>query len=96
PATGEIYHLAHRPPPPEARGRVRQRSDDTAEAMQTRLATYHSSTRAVIKNYAGVLVEVDGDRHMDDVFRAVCSALDLALEVKERRERRAAEVHEYT
>ena len=58
PATGEIYHLTFKPPPPEALPRLVQRSDDTEEKVRNRLATYHRNVDAVLGYYTGQLVEV--------------------------------------
>ena len=44
PETGEIYHIAHRPPPDDIAHRVIQRTDDTEETVRQRLSTFHSQT----------------------------------------------------
>src|SRR5690606_26415541 len=69
PETGEIYHLDHRPPPPEVIDRVVQRKDDTAEACRARLSKYHSETAPIVPFYeaAGLLKRVDGVGAPDDV-----------------------------
>jgi adenylate kinase len=62
PETGAIYHLQFNPPPPDVAGRVVHRKDDTLEAVNTRLAKYHSETAPIIPYYAdkGILKRVDG------------------------------------
>lgn len=62
PETGTIYHLTYNPPPPEIAGRLVHRKDDTAEAVKTRIAKYHSETAPIIPFYGdrGILRRVDG------------------------------------
>jgi adenylate kinase len=62
PATGELYHLTNKPPPPEIVGRLVQRLDDTVEVFQTRMAKYHSETAPIIPYYSakGLLKRIDG------------------------------------
>ena len=62
PETGAIYHLKFNPPPPDVAGRVVHRKDDTLEAVNTRLAKYHSETAPIIPYYTskGILKRVDG------------------------------------
>ena len=62
PVTGRIYHLTLNPPPPEVAGRLVQRSDDTAEAMRRRIATYHGHVGAIIGYYSDVARRVNGLR----------------------------------
>ena len=68
PKTGKIYHVKSNPPP--AGVEVTQRSDDTVEAVTTRLAKYHSETAPIVPHYerAGILKRVDGVGAPDDVF----------------------------
>ncbi|HLT39682.1 MAG TPA: adenylate kinase [Enhygromyxa sp.] len=77
PETGEIYHLDHRPPPPEVIDRVVQRKDDTAEACRARLSKYHSETAPIVPFYeaAGLLKRVDGVGAPDDVELRIKAAL---------------------
>jgi adenylate kinase len=62
PVTGAIYHLQFHPPPPDVAGRVVHRKDDTLEAVNTRLAKYHSETAPIIPYYEGqgLVRRVDG------------------------------------
>lgn len=78
PETGEIYHLKYRPPPEHVAGRLQQRFDDTEEKARTRLETHFNNVDAVLGFYSDVIVHVDGDRSMDDVFNSVCDAIDKA------------------
>lgn len=75
PVTGEIYHLKFKPPPEEAVGRLVQRSDDTEEKVRNRLTTYHTHVDAVVGYYKDELVEIDGNRSMDEVFDAIRAAI---------------------
>lgn len=60
-------------------GRQREegRSDDTPDAIRNRLRLYHELTEPVLERYraAGLLVEVDGERTMDEVTAALEDAL---------------------
>jgi adenylate kinase len=62
PETGTIYHLTYNPPPAEIAGRLVHRKDDTSEAVQTRIAKYHSETAPIVPFYEeqGILKRVDG------------------------------------
>jgi adenylate kinase len=64
-------------------GRARQenRSDDTPEAIATRLRLYHDQTEPVVEHYraTGKLVGIHADRSVGEVFGEIERALD-ALE----------------
>ncbi|GAB4813463.1 hypothetical protein N2152v2_000509 [Parachlorella kessleri] len=75
PETGEIYHLAFKPPPEGILGRLVQRSDDTEDKVRTRLVAYHQHVAAVVDRYRDMLVEVDGNRSMEHVWADVEAAL---------------------
>lgn len=77
PETGEIYHLTHRPPPPEIAGRLVHRKDDTEEACRARLAKYHSETAPIIPFYEerGLLKRVDGVGTPDEVTSRMTKVL---------------------
>jgi adenylate kinase len=62
PETGTIYHLKYNPPPADVAGRLVHRKDDTKEAVQTRIAKYHSETAPIVPFYEeqGILKRVDG------------------------------------
>jgi adenylate kinase len=78
PVTGEIYHLTFKPPPAEVIGRLEQRSDDTEEKVRNRLQTHHKNVDAVVGYYKDVMVEIDGNKSMDEVFGAVMKAIEGA------------------
>ncbi len=62
------------------RGRATEegRSDDTLEAMARRLVIYHEQTEPLVHRYrsAGTLVPLDATRSADEVFEAICAALN--------------------
>ena len=62
PETGTIYHLKYNPPPADVVGRLVHRADDTKEAVDKRIAKYHSETAPIIPFYLekGILKRVDG------------------------------------
>ena len=55
---------------PQCGGEMYQRDDDKPETVRKRLAVYAQSTAPLIDYYRGsnLLVEVDGDRPVDEVF----------------------------
>jgi adenylate kinase len=54
------------------------RADDTPDAIANRLRLYHELTEPVVERYRGraALVEIDGERSMDEVFAAISVALE--------------------
>jgi adenylate kinase len=61
-----------------ARAAQEGRSDDSPEAIRTRLRLYHELTELVVDRYqlAGVEVVVNGEQSMDGVFAAIQDALE--------------------
>jgi adenylate kinase len=59
-------------------GDVRQRDDDTPEAVNRRLDLYESQTSPLIEYYEAQsrLVVIDGVAHPDEVFRRLTTAID--------------------
>lgn len=53
------------------------RTDDTKEMIKERLATYHKSNDPILNYYRdqGKLIIVDGDKHIEEVFRDVIKYL---------------------
>jgi len=53
------------------------RADDAPEAIANRLRLYHELTEPVVERYRrrGAVVEIDGERSMDEAFAAIQSAL---------------------
>jgi adenylate kinase len=54
-----------------------QRDDDRPETIKNRLDVYEKSTAPLTDYYrgAGLLIEVDGDRPVDDVFADIKKVL---------------------
>ncbi len=64
---------------PRCNGEMYQRDDDKPETIQKRLDTYASQTEPLIEYYGGkgILVKVDGDRPVDEVYVDVKKELGL-------------------
>jgi adenylate kinase len=60
------------------RAEIEGRTDDTLEAIQRRLETYHRETSPLVEYYRvrGNLVPVHGDRSENEVFAEIQSALE--------------------
>jgi adenylate kinase len=56
------------------------RSDDTPEAIENRIATYHRETEPIVQHYRlrGNLVGIHGTGTVDEVFREIQDALETA------------------
>jgi len=81
PETGEIYHIEfNMPEDDEIADRLVQRDDDTEQVVRDRLEVYHENTKPVIEHYReqGVLIEVDGEAHPDEVFDRIADVVDDA------------------
>jgi len=54
------------------------RTDDTPEAIRTRLRLYHEQTEPLVEYYRarGILVGVDAGRSIDEVFAEIQKALE--------------------
>ena len=78
PDTGTFYHLKYNPPPAEIAGRLVHRPDDTAEAVKTRVAKYHSETAPIVPFYIekGILKRVDGNGKPDEVTQRINAVLN--------------------
>ena len=77
PDTGTIYHLKYNPPPADVVSRLVHRKDDTIEAVQTRVAKYHSETTPIIPFYLaqGILKRVDGVGDPDVITQRITAVL---------------------
>lgn len=89
-ASGRSYHVKFNPPKSLKAGDapstttmlddqtgepLMQRSDDTAEALVSRLEAYHAQTVPVLKHYGAKKVsEVDANRSMDAVWKDIDAA----------------------
>lgn len=83
---GAPYHVELNPPAVAdvcnaCGGELYQRADDREEAIKNRLAVYKKQTQPVLDYYKkkGVLIDIDGDREIEEVKADVINALeDLA------------------
>ncbi len=76
------YHIISSPPKvwgkcDKCGGELYQRPDDTIEAIKKRLEVYFAETAPLIDYYtrAGKLLEIDGERGVDEVGRRIVAAL---------------------
>ena len=62
---------------PSCGGEMYQRDDDNPETIKNRLGVYHKMTAPLVDYYggAGVLVEIDGARPVEDVYADVKAAI---------------------
>ena len=81
-----IHHAEFSPPKVEGvcdacGGELYRRDDDTEEVVAERLKIYHEQTAPLIAYYTerGLLVQVDGDRPVDEVTDGVVAALTAAV-----------------
>lgn len=60
-----------------------KRSDDTSDIIKKRLEVYHEQTEPVIEYYQkkGILINVDGEKKPDEVFKAIMSAYQKEMKV---------------
>lgn len=77
PETGKIYHLKYNPPPADIVSRLVHRADDTKEAVDKRIAKYHSETAPIIPFYMdkGILKRVDGVGEPDAITERIKAVL---------------------
>jgi len=62
------------------RAELEQRSDDTPEAIATRLETYHRETEPIVEHYraTGKLVPLHAERTVEEVWREISDSLQQA------------------
>ena len=85
PICGEIYNIYFKPPRIEGRCDLHpqavliQRSDDTAEKIKVRLATYNEQTKPLIDYYAssGRLHRVDGTKDQETIHHEIRNILKI-------------------
>lgn len=78
PTCGTTYHVVYNPPKEEAicdkdGSKLIQRDDDSIETVQKRLAVNVEQTKPLLDFYEeqGILVTVNGDQAIDDVFEEI-------------------------
>lgn len=85
---GAVYHIEFRPPlVPDVcdacGGPLYQRSDDREETARRRLQVYFEQTAPVLEYYKGqgLLVEIDGEQGIEEVYRALRDAVYSTVQV---------------
>ncbi|KAK3387264.1 adenylate kinase-domain-containing protein [Podospora didyma] len=83
PASGRSYHTIFNPPKKDMTDDVTgepliQRSDDNAEALKKRLATYHSQTAPVVGYYknTGIWKAIDASQEPGQVWKSLLAIFD--------------------
>lgn len=83
---GAVYHVEFNPPREPGTcdicgGEVRQREDDTAEAVQKRLDLYLTETEPVVSFYRdrGIVTVVDGNQEIELVTAAILGAVNAKV-----------------
>lgn len=86
---GHTWHLKYSPPKDSAvcdtcGEPLFQRDDDKEETIKSRLAVYHRETDSIIGFYRdkGLLNEIDGEQHIEDVYRQIVRKLVFDLRGK--------------
>jgi len=77
---GTLYNLVTNPPPEngcECGGELIQRKDDKPEAITKRLDEYKKKTEPMLELFKkeGILIEVDGERSIKDIFQDILTKL---------------------
>ena len=86
-ATGDIYNLEYKPPPPELLSErlTRRKYDDDAAMFKIRLATWHELIRRVAPTFGRRVRTLDGMRPIEEVYadceRVVTAAITPAQPV---------------
>lgn len=83
PASGRSYHLTFNPPKKPMTDDITgeplvQRSDDNAEALKKRLATYHQQTAPVVGYYqkTGIWKAIDASQEPGQVWKSLLTIFD--------------------
>lgn len=83
PASGRSYHTTFNPPKKAMTDDVTgepliQRSDDNADALKKRLATYHSQTAPVVDYYrkTGIWKPIDASQEPGTVWKSLLNIFD--------------------
>ena len=64
-----------------SRARIENRTDDTAEVIAKRLATYHRETEPIVEHYraTGKLIPLHADRSIEQVWSEIADALQQVV-----------------
>jgi len=81
-ATGQIYHLKYKPPPPDAD--LEHRADDHEDVVRNRVDTYEKMTADLLPFYdkAGLLKRIDGVGDVEEVTHRVIAVLSAVEQVE--------------
>ena len=78
-----MYHVTFEPPAragvcDKCGGELYQRADDAEQTVRERIKVYHAETQPLLDHYArlGLLAQVDGVGHTDEVEKRIIAALD--------------------
>ncbi|KAF7102164.1 hypothetical protein CFC21_103347 [Triticum aestivum] len=83
PETGKIYHLKYSPPEnEEIASRLTQRFDDTEEKVKLRLQTHYQNIESLVSIYEDIIVKVNGNTTVEDVFGEIEKLLTSSLDKK--------------
>lgn len=84
-AEGHVFHKVYNPPINPGKcdydgSELYQREDDTPETVARRIRVYHEQTQPLVDYYrsCGLLVEVDGNRPINQVTEDLVNLLELA------------------
>lgn len=79
---GASYHVVNIPPKKDGvcdlcNGELIQRADDTEETVLNRIDVYNKQTKPLVDYYdkAGVIINVDGNKDLDDVLADIVKGL---------------------
>ncbi|OYT43498.1 MAG: adenylate kinase [Candidatus Aenigmarchaeota archaeon ex4484_56] len=59
----------------ECGGKLIQRSDDTEDVAKNRLEVFKRQTEPIINLYRDKVIEVDGEKNINDIFEQICKML---------------------
>jgi adenylate kinase len=82
PVCGKNYHIHFQPPKQEGicdkeGAKLIQRADDNVQAVKKRLATYHEKTKPLAAHYEEILIRVNGDQTIDEVWKELQEKLGI-------------------
>ena len=80
---GASYHVVNIPPKKDGicdlcSGELIQRADDTEETVLNRIDVYNKQTKPLVDYYdkAGVIINIDGNKDLDDVLADIIKGLE--------------------
>ncbi len=79
---GHNYHIRYKPPQQEGVCDkdglpLKQREDDTPDAIRERLEIYHKKTVEVLEHYREILIEINADQPIEDVHEEIVGKLGM-------------------